>query len=115
MTMGPDVAIAIVGYGGVFPGGADPERFWANILEGLDAITEVPPGRWVLSSSKAFDPRIPQPDKVYATRGGFIPDLPLDLLRIGPASGVAGAARPPVPTGRSCGSLGLDFAQAPNR
>ncbi len=82
-----DEAIAIVGYGGIFPGAGDPEAFWAKIVHAVDATTEVPPGRWVLAASAAFDPRVPQPDKVYSTRGGFIGEIELDLkgLDVDPA------------------------------
>ena len=65
MSKPEDEAVAIVGYGGVFPGAGDPEGLWANIVEAVDATTEVPPGRWLLAPAQAFDPRIPQPDKVY--------------------------------------------------
>ena len=44
MSMPEDEAVAIVGYGGVFPGAGDPEGLWANIVEAVDATTEVPPG-----------------------------------------------------------------------
>lgn len=79
MSMPDDEAIAIVGYGGIFPGAGDPETFWVNIVEALDATTEVPQGRWLLDSSRAYDPRIPQPDKVYSTRGGFVGPVAPDL------------------------------------
>src|SRR6516162_4194208 len=72
MIMGQDDAVAIVGYGGVLPGCADIDGFWTNIAGGVDATGEVPPGRWLLGPSQAFDPTIPRVDKVYATRGGFI-------------------------------------------
>ncbi len=87
MSMPEDEAVAIVGYGGIFPGAGDPESLWANIVQAVDATTEVPPGRWLLDPSRAFDPRIPQPDKVYATRGGFVGDIALDLagLNLDPA------------------------------
>ncbi|MGA8346790.1 MAG: polyketide synthase, partial [Isosphaeraceae bacterium] len=87
MSKPEDEAVAIVGYGGVFPGAGDPEGLWANIVEAVDATTEVPPGRWLLTPAQAFDPRIPQPDKVSATRGGFVGEVALDLagLNLDPA------------------------------
>jgi acyl transferase domain-containing protein/3-hydroxymyristoyl/3-hydroxydecanoyl-(acyl carrier protein) dehydratase len=75
MIRGQDEAVAIVGYGGVFPGASGPEHFWSNIERAADATGEVPPGRWILDVDRAFDPRIPQPDKVYSTRGGFCPEV----------------------------------------
>src|SRR5271157_6418381 len=82
MSMPEDEAVAIVGYGGIFPGAGDPEGLWANIVEAVDATTDVPPGRWLLAPARAFDPRIPRPDKVYATRGGFVTDVALDATSL---------------------------------
>src|SRR5205085_8807168 len=50
----------------------------SNIRIGLNAAREPPPGRWLLSMHDAFDPRIPQPDKVYSKRGCFVEDFQLD-------------------------------------
>ena len=53
MIMDPDdaFAIAIVGYGGVFPGAPMTRtQFWANIVGAIDATTEVPAGRWLLGA-----------------------------------------------------------------
>ncbi len=64
--------VAIVGMAGVFPGAADLAGYWANVLAGVDAITEVPPDRW--------DPAVyPEPAKW----GGFLPDIPFDALAYG--------------------------------
>src|SRR3954452_5957954 len=78
MIMDPDdaFAIAIVGYGGVFPGCTDDlAAFWANVNGAKDVTTEVPAGRWALAPDQAFDPAISRADKVYATRGGFVGPL----------------------------------------
>ena len=50
MTMEQDDAIAIVGYGGIFPGAADLEQFWANIIGGVDSTARSLPaaGCWPL-------------------------------------------------------------------
>jgi acyl transferase domain-containing protein/acyl carrier protein/2-polyprenyl-3-methyl-5-hydroxy-6-metoxy-1,4-benzoquinol methylase len=43
--------IAVIGIGCRFPGGATgPDRFWRNLLDGLDAVGEIPPERWSGSS-----------------------------------------------------------------
>jgi acyl transferase domain-containing protein len=38
----------------------------------------VPPGRWLLDVADAYDPRVGTPDRVYATRGGFVEDFRFD-------------------------------------
>ena len=78
MTMGQDDAIAIVGYGGIFPGAADLEQFWANIIGGVDSTAEVPAGRWLLAASQTLEPGGSRLDKVYTTRGGFVPEFSAD-------------------------------------
>jgi acyl transferase domain-containing protein/NAD(P)H-dependent flavin oxidoreductase YrpB (nitropropane dioxygenase family)/NAD(P)-dependent dehydrogenase (short-subunit alcohol dehydrogenase family) len=79
-------AIAIVGMAAVLPGAADVTSFWTNSLNGVDAITEVPPDRW--DWRLYYDPDPKAPDKIYSKWGGFVPDVPFDPLRHGmpPAS-----------------------------
>ncbi|TDD74598.1 acyltransferase domain-containing protein [Actinomadura darangshiensis] len=66
--------IAIVGAGAVFPGAASAAELWRNILDGFDAITEVPSGRW--DPALYYDPdaygREPESDRFYCRRGGFV-------------------------------------------
>ena len=77
--------VAVVGMAGMFPGAADLEEFWANILAGKDSITEVPTHRW--------DPELYySPDgageQTPSRWGGFLPEIPFDPLSYGipPAS-----------------------------
>ncbi len=70
--------VAIVGIGGIFPQSPTLDHFWVNIRDGVDTSREVPPGRWLLSTEDAFDPRVAQPDKVYSKRGCFIEGFQLD-------------------------------------
>jgi polyketide synthase 12/myxalamid-type polyketide synthase MxaB len=52
---GDDDAVAIVGIGCRYPGGArDPEAFFAQLLAGTDAVREVPPSRW--DAAAWYDP-----------------------------------------------------------
>lgn len=83
----PKPPVAIVGVGAIFPGAPDPERFWRLVESGLDATTEVPPHRWLLDPSRAFDPTIARADRVYSTRGGFVDAFRFDPegLAIDPA------------------------------
>ncbi|MWC28973.1 type I polyketide synthase [Paenibacillus sp. MMS18-CY102] len=63
--------IAIIGMGCRFPGGAnDPQQYWEMLRAGVDAITEVPSGRWSISSF--YDPARSKPGKTAAKWGGFI-------------------------------------------
>ncbi len=64
--------VAIVGMAGVFPGAGDIAGYWANVLAGVDAITEVPPDRW--------DPAV---YREPAACGGFLPDVRFDALAYG--------------------------------
>ena len=53
----------------IFPGAPDLERFWRLVREGVDAVTEVPVGRW---DPAFYDPDSDRSDKLYTHRGGFI-------------------------------------------
>ena len=63
--------IAIIGIGCRLPGGADgPDAFWELLVNGVDAITEVPAGRW---NKKAFyDPETNKPGKSHSCWSGFV-------------------------------------------
>ncbi len=64
-------AVAIVGYGCRFPGGAeDPASFWRVLDEGIDATSELPGDRW---DTEALHDREPgKTGKMYVRRGGFL-------------------------------------------
>lgn len=70
--------IAIVGIGGVFPGGSNLAGFWHMIVNGVDAGRPVPPGRWFLDPSRALDKSGPQPDRVYSDWGCFVEGFQFD-------------------------------------
>ncbi|HEX8742836.1 MAG TPA: type I polyketide synthase [Thermoleophilaceae bacterium] len=62
--------IALVGLACRFPGADGPDRLWRLLLEGGDAIREVPPERW--DAGALYDPD-PEADGRMTTRwGGFI-------------------------------------------
>ncbi|QXJ20724.1 polyketide synthase dehydratase domain-containing protein [Actinomadura graeca] len=69
--------IAIVGAGAVFPGAGSAAELWRNVLDGFDAITDVPAGRW--DPATYYDPgaygRAPESDRFYCRRGGFVDGL----------------------------------------
>ncbi len=63
--------VAIIGMGCRFPGGLDnPEDFWKFLLEGGDAVVEIPTDRWNIG--RFYDPQPGLPGKSMAKRGGFI-------------------------------------------
>lgn len=64
-------AIAIVALACRFPGGADdPDAFWQLLADGVDAVGEVPPGRW--ETAGLLDPDPDTPGKAYTVQGGFL-------------------------------------------
>ncbi|MFJ1604706.1 beta-ketoacyl synthase N-terminal-like domain-containing protein, partial [Streptomyces sp. NPDC088253] len=77
--------IAIVGMACMFPGAPDLATFWANVLAGEDAVTEVPATRW--DAELYHDPR-GTGEKTPSRWGGFLPEIPFEPLRYGipPAS-----------------------------
>ena len=63
--------IAVVGIGCRFPGGASgPDAFWQRLLEGIDAVTEVPKDRWDID--RFYDPDPDTSGKMYSRHGAFI-------------------------------------------
>ncbi|MBV9357075.1 MAG: type I polyketide synthase, partial [Chloroflexi bacterium] len=63
--------IAVLGMACRFPGDVDDlEAFWRLLIEGRDAITEVPPSRWDISA--LYDPNPEAPGKIATRRGGFL-------------------------------------------
>jgi acyl transferase domain-containing protein/SAM-dependent methyltransferase len=63
--------IAIVGMGCRLPGGAnDPDSLWQLLRDGVDAIREVPAGRWPIDAYFDADPTAP--GKMSTRWGGFI-------------------------------------------
>jgi acyl transferase domain-containing protein/phosphopantetheinyl transferase len=82
--------VAIVGMAAFFPGARDLDGYWRNIVGGVDAVADVPAGRWDEEFYAPDGPR--RADRVYCRRGGFVDaDAEFDLTRFGimPAS-VAG-------------------------
>jgi acyl transferase domain-containing protein len=85
--------VAIVGMACIMPGAPDVESFWANVVDGVDSVTEVPSSRWVHDTH--FDPsfdssrRKPGDEPMSVSKwGGFVPDVGFDALAWGipPAS-----------------------------
>ncbi len=77
----PPAAVAIVGMSCILPGAKDLATYWANILNKVDSITEVPADRW--DWRQYYDADKAAPDKVYSRWGGFIGDVPFDPVEFG--------------------------------
>lgn len=66
--------IAIVGMAALMPGAATLDAYWRNLVDGVDAISEVPPGRWDAEFSEPAQ-SAERLDWVRCRRGGFVDDL----------------------------------------
>src|SRR5271163_3264531 len=67
------VDIAVVGLSTRFPGDMNsPDETWQALLEGRDAITDLPEGRW---SEFLEEPRLAQRVAQARTRGGYLKDI----------------------------------------
>jgi len=74
--------VAIVGMSVLLPGAPDLDTYWRNITSGVDAITEVPAGRW---DADYYEPDLARrADRVYCRRGGFVDPLAeVDVVSFG--------------------------------
>ncbi|MEU1789278.1 SDR family oxidoreductase [Streptomyces sparsogenes] len=80
----PPVDVAVVGMACMFPQAPDLATFWAHVVGGVDAVTEVPASRWDAAVHYSPD----QDGATVSKWGGFLPPIPFDPLRYGipPAS-----------------------------
>ena len=63
--------IAIIGIGCRFPGAVnDAESYWKLLMEGREAVSEVPADRW--NVERFYDPEPGLVGKIIAKRGGFL-------------------------------------------
>ena len=86
--------LAVVGMSCRFPGGGTtPARYWQALLDGVDAMAEVPADRW--TAADWYDPDPTASLKAYTQHGGFLDDIaswdaaffgfpPSEALRIDP-------------------------------
>ncbi|WP_433227496.1 type I polyketide synthase [Actinomadura formosensis] len=65
--------IAIIGMGCRFPRADGPDEFWRLLLDGVDAIREVPPDRW--KADELYDADPAAPGKMITRWGGFLDDV----------------------------------------
>jgi acyl transferase domain-containing protein len=62
--------IAVTGLSCRFPGADSPDTFWELLRNGVDAISEVPDGRW--DGNGMYDPDSEAPGKLATRWGGFL-------------------------------------------
>ncbi len=65
-----DEGIAIIGIGCIFPKADNKDIFWNNILNRVNAITDVPKEKW--DSEVYYHPDRTMPDKTYSKIGAFV-------------------------------------------
>lgn len=73
--------VAIIGMSCLLPKAKNLQTYWENILNKVDAITEIPKDRW--DWRRYYDPDPKARDKVYSRWGGFIDPIPFDPLLYG--------------------------------
>jgi acyl transferase domain-containing protein/NAD(P)H-dependent flavin oxidoreductase YrpB (nitropropane dioxygenase family)/NAD(P)-dependent dehydrogenase (short-subunit alcohol dehydrogenase family) len=73
--------IAIIGMACLLPKANDLKVYWDNILNKVNAITEIPEDRWDWRAY--FDPDPKARDKIYSKWGGFLDQVPFDPMRYG--------------------------------
>ncbi|ONK14104.1 type I polyketide synthase [Streptomyces sp. MP131-18] len=93
--------IAVVGMSCMFPDAADLGTFWANVLGGHDAVTEVPGERWdtrVYYRADGAGDGDGSGDGTHPTSpskwGGFLPRIPFDPLAYGIPPAALGSIEP---------------------
>ena len=80
--MSKSCPLAIVGMSCLFPKADDLQAYWANIKNGVDAITPVPAGsHW--NAADYFDADPKSPDHTYAQRGGFLSPVNFNPMEFG--------------------------------
>ncbi|NTU84760.1 MAG: type I polyketide synthase, partial [Chloroflexales bacterium] len=66
--------IAVVGMACRLPGGASsPEAYWQLLRNGVDAIGDIPAGRW--DTERYYSPDPKTPGTIYVRQGGFLENI----------------------------------------
>jgi acyl transferase domain-containing protein/NAD(P)-dependent dehydrogenase (short-subunit alcohol dehydrogenase family)/NAD(P)H-dependent flavin oxidoreductase YrpB (nitropropane dioxygenase family)/acyl carrier protein len=73
--------IAIIGMACFLPGANDVRTYWENVLNRVNAITEVPLDHW--DFRLYYDATPKTRDKICSKWGGFLADMPFDPLLFG--------------------------------
>ncbi len=87
--------IAIVGMACLFPNSPDLAGYWRTILDGVDAITEVPADRWDVDTYYAPEVGPGQAGRISVSKwGGFLTPVPFDAIRYGIPPSALGSIDP---------------------
>jgi len=73
--------LAVIGIGCLFPKADNLEAYWSNILNGVDAITEVPETHW--QSQDYFGEDSKAIERLCSARGGFISPVDFNPIEFG--------------------------------
>ncbi|HEY9804638.1 MAG TPA: polyketide synthase [Leptolyngbyaceae cyanobacterium] len=65
--------IAIIGISCRYPGAKNWREFWENLKNGVDSVTEVPPGRW--QEKEWYHPDPEHPGTSYSKCAGFLDEI----------------------------------------
>lgn len=72
--------IAVVGMECIYPGAANVNEYWKNILLAKDSVTEIPASHW---NKELYNPTTTDTDYAKSKWGGFIPDIDFDPVEFG--------------------------------
>ena len=73
--------IAVVGMECIYPGAADIDEYWRNILLAKDCITEIPASHW--DKDLLYKANTKDTDYSFSKWGGFIPTVDFDPVEFG--------------------------------
>ncbi len=73
--------IAVIGIGCIFPRANNLGAYWANLKNGVDAITEIPENYWRIDDYYSVDPS--SQDHACAKRGGFLSPINFSPIEFG--------------------------------
>ncbi|MDG4810844.1 SDR family NAD(P)-dependent oxidoreductase [Micromonospora sp. WMMD1120] len=68
-----DRDVAVIGLSCTFPGSADAEEYWDNLVHGRTLFRDVPVNRWDVE--RFHDPDRSRTDTTYCRQGGFLDDI----------------------------------------
>ena len=73
--------VAIIGMACYYPGANGLAEYWQNILDRVQAVTEIPETHW--DWRLYYDPNPRARDKIISKWGGFLQDIPFDPVTFG--------------------------------